>query len=178
VIEILKMDKKEFEELKKRELSPILFEVGAGVMDSQALEYDIRYLIFIIADLKLIEFTKLNIDEIVEGNTKHTIGMLIKILRDKIEIETSDDEIFDIGIRSRNNLIHHYLMDNIQRLTSAIDREGMVLEIRKLRRDVRKADSIIKRFIEELLPAYGLSSEKYMEMAKDDFLNSIPEPNE
>jgi len=46
----VKMDEKEFRKLKKKELQEIYFELGAGLFDSQTLEYDIRFFIFILAD--------------------------------------------------------------------------------------------------------------------------------
>jgi hypothetical protein len=172
------MDKKELEELKKKELGSLFMELGAGVLDSQTFEYDMRYLIFMLYNLKLAEFENLNIDEVGEGNTKHTIGALMKILRNKINIETSDDEILGLGIESRNELIHHHIVDNIEGLVSASSRERMVLETRALRRNIQKADKVIKRFVEELIPVYGLSAEKYLDMVKGEFLNSIQSDNQ
>lgn len=167
------MDKKDFAELKKKELGPLYFECGAGLMDSQTLEYDIRFLIFILNDLELAEFGNLKVDNIGEGKTKHTIGILLKILRSKIEIEDAETQVIGDGVEARNNLIHHYLMNNIERLSLPGGKDQMILEVRELRKSIQRADKVIKRFVEELIPAYGLSVAEYVDKAKDDFLSTV-----
>ena len=75
-------------------------------------------------------------------------------------------------------MIHHHAVDNIEGLLSASSRERMVLETRALRRNIQKADKVIKRFVEELIPVYGLSAERYLDMVKGEFLNSIQSDNQ
>ena len=139
------------------------------MFDSQTLEYDIRFLIFILTDLEIIDFDPLKAEKISDGDTKHTIGGLIKIIRDKTSTKEDQDEIINLGIDARNILIHHFMMDNIERIVSTAEREKMVLEIRELRKNIQKADRVIKNVIEMLVPKYGLSVEKYIEMVKQEF---------
>jgi len=61
------MDEKEFRELKKKELQKLYFELGTGLFDSQTLEYDIRFLIYILTDLGIIDIDPIKAEEISNG---------------------------------------------------------------------------------------------------------------
>jgi len=138
------MDEKESREHKKKELQKLYFELGTGLFDSQTLEYDIRFLIYILTDLGIIDIDPIKAEEISNGITKHTIGGLIKIIRDKTLTKETQDEFINLGIDARNKLIHHYMMDNIERIVSIDERKKMVIEIRDLRKEIQKADRVIK----------------------------------
>jgi hypothetical protein len=162
-------------ELKKREiLTPLLFEAGAALLDCQCFEYGISFLLFHLSRLGVQNLDPTDMDEIMNNKKKKTLGQLIGLLKNHIDVREDIQETFQIAIDARNQIIHRILIDNIGRVVDENERKSLIKEIDKLRSIVRKADKLIRPLIEKLSEIIdGFDSES----AKDEALKKLFETN-
>lgn len=139
------------EEEKKQALSDLFFEAGAGLYDSQVLEYNIKYLIYLLGKIGFMKINAETAISIIEGKTKHTIGALFKLLRDKgISFSPDTEENLNNALKARNELIHSFLVKDVERMAVTQGREEMVKEIGQFRKVIHKASASIAKPIEVL----------------------------
>jgi hypothetical protein len=93
-IDILGMSNKE----KREALREIYFEAGAGLFDSQHLEYGIKVMIYMLSQQNLWPYDFPAAEKIIEGKSKKTLGALVHILKGQGFL---DDVIEDVERRAR-----------------------------------------------------------------------------
>ncbi|CAI86341.1 conserved protein of unknown function [Pseudoalteromonas translucida] len=127
----------EFEKKKKEHLNPVLFEAGAGLLDSQSFEYQIAYLLYLFAKLGVEGLTLTKTTAILDDNEKKTAGQLIGLLKKHIDVDSAAEQKLAKALKARNKLVHRFLIDNIERFVDAHERTLLVKEIRELRGQIR-----------------------------------------
>ena len=104
---------------KKLALNDLYFEAGAGLYDSQVLEYNIKYLIYLLGRAGFMDIDAEKAISIIEGKTKHTIGALFKLLKERgILFAPDTEDKLNEALKARNELIHSYLVKNVERIPS------------------------------------------------------------
>jgi len=136
-----------FEDRKKRLLTPLFFEAGAALMDCQTFECSIAFLLFHLARLGTIGLNINKIILILENKDKKTLGQLIKLMKKHLKVSDGIDEVLKDALSSRNYLIHCVLVDNVELFVQKEKRDVLIRKIRKLRGKVQKGISTLDPFI-------------------------------
>lgn len=137
----------EFEKQKKEFLQPLLFEVGAALMDCQGFEFGIALLLFHLGRLGAVGLDPKKVQLILDNQDKKTAGQLIKLLKEHVVVSDGIEAALEKGLSARNILIHRVFIDNAERLPQAETREALVREVRALRTQVQHADKLLRPFI-------------------------------
>ena len=153
----------------KEILAPLYFEAGAGLYDSQTLEYGISLLLFLLSDRGLIEFAVDDARAIIEGEKKKTIGQVLHIVKQHVTISSEWDATIQEGLQGRNRLVHGYLINNIENFLEEDKREQLIKEVRAMRRAIQAADKAVRDIIGVLVQLYGVSLESIQEQVVQDF---------
>ncbi len=162
-----------FEDRKRQILNPLYVEAGAALFDCQCFEYGLGLLLFYFARLGTAGLAPARLEAILEGDEKKTAGQLMNLLRQKLSVSKEIEDSCADAIAARNKLIHRMLVDNAERFIDDVARREVIKEIRDLRRTVRKADKMIRPFIEALGEAIdGEDMEKFRLEAKGQLLRS------
>ncbi|ALI99154.1 hypothetical protein [Rufibacter tibetensis] len=158
---------------KKQALNGLYFEAGAGLYDSQVLEYDLKYLIYLTSRLRFWDITLEQANSIIEGKSKQTLGQLFRILKDKGIKDLFENEVEEIladAIQARNVLIHGFLVGNSEKILKYDTRQALTLEVRALRRRIKGGSETIKPILEILTEALtGLSVDTTKEGLANEF---------
>ncbi len=118
-------------------------------MDCQTLEYAVTFFLF---QLSRIEPKKIDTNKIIlilDNKDKKTLGELIKIVKDKLELGNDFEKILNSALSSRNYIIHRVLIDNSELFIQKETRDDLIKKIRRLRRLVQKGISILDPSIEK-----------------------------
>ncbi|GEO02657.1 hypothetical protein AAE02nite_03210 [Adhaeribacter aerolatus] len=142
---------------KKQVMIDLYFEAGAGLYDSQVIEYNFKYLIYLLSKTQLWDGDRETAKSILDGKTKHTLGQLFKFLRDKRILFLPDtEERLEDALAARNNLIHEYLAKNVALMMTKEGRHQMIKEIIELRKRIQQGNKSVSELIEALLePSVG-----------------------
>jgi hypothetical protein len=163
----------EFEKKKKEYLNPVLFEAGAGLLDSQSFEYQISYLLYLFAKLGVEGLSLKKTTAILDDDEKKTAGQLIGLLKKHVDVEPAVEQKLATALRARNKLVHRYLIDNIERFVNAQERTLLVKEIRELRSQIRASHKSLDPLVVLLSKLVENEPIKmYSEEAKAAFLSS------
>ena len=134
----------------KEIMTPILVEAGAALQDCQMFEYGLGLLLLHFSRLGAKGLDPTTLYAIMEGEKKKTAGQLLRILRENLHVSPRLEAALPEALAARNRLIHRVLIDNIEHFLDADARNQVIKEIRRLRSTVRKADALIRPFIEGL----------------------------
>ena len=140
----------EFERRKKAVLAPIYFEAGASLHACQSFEYAIAYLLYLLSRLGTNGIDVAQCVAIMDNEKKKTAGQLIGMLRKHIVVSEELEVGLVKALAARNQLIHRYLIDNVERMADIQTHDAMVKEIRALRAAVRSAQKQLHPFIQAL----------------------------
>ena len=144
----------EFEAAKIRILKPVLFEAGAGLQDSQALEYSIKYLLYLLSKAGVKGLDPDRAVRIIEDEERKTAGQLIGLLKEHIEFSPDFEGILTQALRSRNRLVHNFLSENLERIVQIDQQKALVSELRQMRKPIRHAAKILDELIVPLARVY------------------------
>lgn len=150
----------------QQDLVPIYAEFGAAVHDTQVLEYGLVLLMALATRYDEAVFSRDAVGALSTPRAHRTIGELFFAVREKEYFTSAERKAVHKAIRRRNKLIHRYMIDNVEGFLDAEGRERMLLDLRALREDVRKASQIIESLIDRYLEEYGTSMEELAESAE------------
>jgi hypothetical protein len=161
----------DFEQRKKEILQPIYFEAGAGLFDCQTFEYGISYLIYLFSRLGTAGLSTDKACAILDGEEKKTAGQLIGMLKKHVELSSSIEDDMATALKARNKLVHHYLVDNVERIADVKEHNDLISEIRSLRAKIRKSHKQLEPFVASLAQMVdGLELEDFANDAKEKFM--------
>jgi hypothetical protein len=161
----------DFEQRKKEILQPIYFEAGVGLFDCQTFEYGIAYLIYLFSRLGTVGLSTDKACSILDGEEKKTAGQLIGMLKKHVELSPSIEGDMATALKARNKLVHHYLVDNVERMADVKEHKRLVSEIRSLRSQVRKSHKQLEPFVALLAKIVdGFDFEDFSSDAKEKFI--------
>ncbi|MCH7958657.1 MAG: hypothetical protein IID08_00910 [Candidatus Hydrogenedentes bacterium] len=141
----------EFEQRKREVLQPIFTEVGAALFDCQTFEYGMAYLLYLLSRFGTVGLNPKYTIAILEHDEKKTAGQLITLLKKHAHVSDGLEQKLSAGLEARNELIHRYLVENIERMTDPAQHDKMVSEIRLLRSKVQKSDKSLEPFLSFLM---------------------------
>jgi hypothetical protein len=161
----------EFEKQKKQVLQPIYFEAGAALFDCQSFEYAIKYLLYLFARFGAKGLDVSNTVSILENEEKKTAGQLIKLLKLHLKVSEGLEETLVDSLKARNELIHHFLINNLERIVELNEHESLLKELRSLRSRVQKSQKQLDPFIKALAEMMdGVSIDDIANEAKAKFM--------
>jgi hypothetical protein len=135
-------------------LDPIYLEAGNALYDCQQFEYTVAYLLFQLSRIGIPDIDKSSIKLILDGDSKKTAGQLVKMLKCHVSLGSDIDNTLEKALADRNYFIHKFLIKNVERMFSHIERPKLVLELQSLRVNIRTAidtlDPIISDFMKRL----------------------------
>ena len=161
----------EFEKQKREILQPIYFEAGAALFDCQSFEYAITYLLFLFARFGAEGLDVSNVVAILDNEEKKTAGQLITLLKKHLKVSEGLEETLADSLKARNELIHRFLIENVERMAEPDEHEKLVKEIRSLRSRVQKAQKQLDPFVKGLAEMLdGISIDDVSNAAKAKFM--------
>jgi uncharacterized protein YutE (UPF0331/DUF86 family) len=136
---------------KREELNELYFECGAGLYDSQTLEYNVSYLIYLLSTLGFSDIEAAKAEAIIDGESKQTIGQMFRFLKDRgVTFSPGLEQQLQEAIAARNQLIHHYFINNIERIANPTTRPEVVKETKALRKTIRQGEKALRNFLDGL----------------------------
>jgi hypothetical protein len=160
----------EFDRTKRAKLQPIFFEAGAGLYDCQGFENSLAYMLYLLSKLGVEGLDLADTTAILDQDAKRTAGQLATVLRRHIELDDGMEQLLSGALEARNELIHRYFIQNLERLSDPANHSSMVKEIREIRSKVRHGMSALDPFVKRLAKATdGIDIEKL----NDDLRNEI-----
>ena len=141
----------------KGELQELYFEAGAGLYDSQTLEYGISLLLFLLSQQGLISLKIKDTENILEGRSRETLGQLFRILKTEVSLDADTEWKLRSALKARNHLVHHSLVDNVERMCTEAGRKEVVEEIRRLRSLIQEGIKCVDGFLDRLIRRYGVT---------------------
>lgn len=127
-----------------------------------------------IATYKDTEKWEFEFDEFEVQEMKHTMGRLIRRLKDAgqptKEIETSLDE----ALKARNWLVHSYFPERAVQFTLSDGRMKMIPELEALRDQFRECANLIDELTQPVMQKHGFTDEMQKKVM-DDLVNEYME---
>ena len=127
---------------------PVLIEAGLALLNCQGFEYDVGFLLF---HLSRSRSTGLSVDQtyaIMEGDQKRTVGQLIQMLKQHIDVSVEMEKILHEALIARNRLIHRVLVERIEDTATDEGRVSIKREIGNLRRNVLAGSDLLRPIID------------------------------
>ncbi len=93
-------------------------------------------------------------------HSKKPLGILLKSLREKIEVPEDLDAFLGEGVEKRNEVVHGFFTRNAVRLTDPKERLEIEQELVALKGEVKRRDIVVNKLIDTLLKKYGTSNEQ------------------
>lgn len=140
----------DFEKRKREVLQPIFIESGAALFDCQSFEYGIAYLLYLFSRLGTEGLSTNTTVAILENEEKKTAGQLIAMLKKHLQVSEGIESTLIAALKARNQLIHRYITENIERIQDPNEHEKITKEIRALRSCVRKSHKQLEPFVKAL----------------------------
>ena len=158
----------DFERRKKELLGPIFFEAGAGLHDCQLFEYTVAYLLYLLSRLGATELEVGQASAILDDEEKKTAGQLVTLLRKQVAVSEDLEKVLKDALFARNQLIHRFLIENVERALVPGGVEEVRAEISALRGRVRLVQKTLDPLIKSLaLLADGISIDDVSRQARD-----------
>ena len=146
----------EFTERKRSVLAPLFFEAGAALYDSQAFEYALVYLLWLISQLGALglngeeKFDPRRAAAIMDNDEQKTAGQVLGLLKRYVGLRDTLSERLTAALKARNQIVHRFFTDNMERMGQIDEHQKLVEEVRALRTDVQRGlaelDLLIKTF--------------------------------
>lgn len=138
----------DFERKKRELLSPLYFEMGAALVDSQGFEYGVALLLLHLSRIGVPGLEPSEHFAIMDNTSKRTAGQLVSMLKKRVTVSPEFEAALGDALDARNFLIHRSFMDNVERVADASSREALTKEFRKLRSRIQKAEKLIRPFVD------------------------------
>lgn len=139
----------EFEKRKKELMTPLLIEMGAALIDCQGFEYGVALLLLHLSRVGVEGLDPTEHIAIMDNQSKKTAGQLIAMLRKRVDVRGELEDALTDALDARNFLMHRAFIDNVERVPEPDSRAALVKEFGKLRARVRRADKLIRPFVEQ-----------------------------
>ena len=156
------------------ELAPVYAEFGAAVHDTQVLEFGLVLLMALATRYDDARFERNAVAALSSAQAGNTIGELFRAVRKKEHFTSPERKAIHKAIRLRNDLVHRFMVDNVEQLFTDAGRQELADELRGIRQAVQYADGIIASLIDRYLKEHGASLEDLHAYAEDLF-QSEPE---
>jgi hypothetical protein len=122
---------------------------------AQALEFDLKFLLWVLASAHVIAIPLESAVAMMEGQDKQTLGQLLRTVQKHVPFSAQDEVVLKKALSTRNAFIHGYLSDHAEQLVSPDGRAGMIAEVKAMRRAIAEGEKVVRRLIDELLNSFG-----------------------
>ena len=147
------------------ELAPVYAEFGAAIHDTQVLEFGLVLLMALATRYEDAKFDSDAVSSLSSAQAGQTIGELFRAVRKKEHFTSPERKAIHKAIRLRNDLVHRFMVDKVERLLSVEGRKDLIEELQAIRRSVQFADQIIASLMNHYLDEYGASLEELQDYA-------------
>jgi hypothetical protein len=162
----------DFERRKIEILQPIYFEAGAALYDCQAFEFQIGCMLLFFARFGTVGLDPDGILAILDGDAKKTAGQLIKMLKDPLKVSAGIETALAEALDARNNIVHRFLIANLERLADPACHRNLIRELRLLRGKVQAAVKKVQPFVAGLAEALtGIDGDQVRDEARRRLLS-------
>jgi hypothetical protein len=145
--------------------APLLLSAGAGLLDCQRLEYGLGLLLLFLGKLGVPGIDVDRMRAVLDEEVVCTAGHLRKLLAGKVDISPETDAILVEGVKSRNHLVHRFLIHNAGRALDASEHDDVIRELRDLRLKVQAAEHLVRPLVDQLsMQLDGVSLADYQEL--------------
>lgn len=160
-------------------LAPVFLEFGKAVYICQCFESSLCLLLSMMAH-ESAQGEDGAFQAAWDFHSKKTLGHLLKLLRERIEVPKELDEYLGVGVDKRNEIVHGFLVKNTARLADSKGRLEVERELITLKQEVKRRDIVVNGILDDLLKKYGLSNEILKRNADLlwDFLNPEDSPGD
>lgn len=162
-------DSKDAEDLETRE---VYAHAGLALYQAQCLEHEIVNALGIAAIMRILRAKtpvtssetaeyQAQVDRIWEKNYEHTLGQLLKSLRNSgITIPAHLDADLRQSQEARNWLVHGYFRERAQAWFDSDGRRSMAVELSEMQELFRKTDQVLHEVTSEMRKALRITDEK------------------
>ena len=159
-------------EIKKQTLlMPFYAEAGAALLECQTLELGIGLLLHYLSRKGIAKITVEQTLAIMENRDKKTLGQLIGLLNNNLNVSDDAEVKLTEALRARNILVHRFLIENCDKTANHISRGEVIKALQALCVKVRQGRDIIHPVIHKLeLTLEGFDSAAYLR-GLDKFLS-------
>jgi len=147
------------------ELAPVYAEFGAAIHDTQVLEFGLVLLMALATRYEDAKFDSDAVSNLSSAQAGQTIGELFRAVRKKEHFTSPERKAIHKAINLRNDLVHRFMVDKVERLLSVEGRKDLVEELQAIRRSVQYADKIIASLMNHYLDEYGASLDELQDYA-------------
>lgn len=144
----------------REELLPVFGEFGAAVLDAQLLEQGLGFLMALVAKYQGAHFSSRPDISLYGSEEGKTLGELFRAVKKKEYFTQAEEKIIRRAIRTRNKLVHSFLVDKAEDMMTPKGRREVLSEVVELRDTIRKADTIVNECINKYLIEHGTSIEE------------------
>jgi hypothetical protein len=146
--------------------TPLLLSAGAGLLDCQRLEYGLGLLLLYLGKSGVSGIDVDRMRAVLDEEVVCTAGQLRKILAGKVDISPEADAVLSEGLKSRNHLVHRFLIANAGRFTEPAQMAPVIEELRQLRLKVQAAEHLVRPLVDQLSTKLdGVSLKDYQELS-------------
>jgi len=154
---------------EQADLAPVYAEFGAAIHDTQVLEFGLVLLMALATRYEDAKFDSDAVSNLSSAQAGQTIGELFRAVRKKEHFTSPERKAIHKAIRLRNDLVHRFMIDKVERLLSAAGRQDLMEELQAIRRAVQYADQIIASLMNHYLDEYGATFEELQDYASSLF---------
>jgi hypothetical protein len=141
---------------------------GIALMTAQQIEYGVKYLLWMLSERGIIQYDPDRATNLMEGRSKLTLGQVMKVLGEHVTISDDVAETFRRALEARNRFIHGFLVDRTELIADPSTREGVIDEIKAIRRCMLDGDKVIQTGVSQLMKLYGVDFDKFQKDLMDE----------
>jgi hypothetical protein len=160
--------------INPEELKRLYYLCGLTLSMAQQIEYGFKYVLWLLTDRGVIKFDPERATDLMEGRAKLTLGQVLKVLGEHVSFGDEVAEIFKTALDARNRFVHSFLIDHTDEIADPATRDGVITEIKGIRKCMLEGDKVIQVAIAELLRAYGLDFDSFQKQFADEIRAKNP----
>jgi hypothetical protein len=134
------------------DLKPLMYWAGLSLHACQQLEYSVKFLLVVMAEVGFGGISMREAVAIIEDQDKKTLGQLLNLLKQRVTISKGWSSALQAGLEARNEVIHRFLIENVERTVDPITRPEVLAALKQLRKTVLAGDQAVREIIETLSP--------------------------
>jgi hypothetical protein len=155
-----------------KKMREVHYWAGQVLCAAQGLEYGCKFLLFILAEQKLIDYSPKDALALMEGDQKRTFGQIFNTLRRYIQFDAKREEQFLRALERRNFFIHDFYHARAESLATDAGRAEEIRSLKQLRVQFREADASTQSLIRPLfLHFYHKDIEEISKEAIDQIIS-------
>jgi len=145
------------EEPTEEEMSEVLCAYGRAVYEAAGVELCIAQLLAIAKISSQSQQNRTDARNEFQGRRQHTLGRLMKAVRESVELPPEVTEMFDQALAGRNWLIHHFFFESFPALARSRTRNALMRQLSDMAQWFSNLDRLLIKQIDRNLALKGVS---------------------